>query len=70
MTEKEDEKMKKKIQSNCECCEFYEYDEECDAYVCIQNLDVDELARFVSGDSGNCPYFRFYDEYKFVQKQN
>ena len=24
--------MKKKIQSNCECCEFYEYDEECDAY--------------------------------------
>ena len=35
-----------------------------------EDLDEDELVRFIKGDSGNCPYYRYYDEYKFVRKQN
>ena len=50
---------------NCETCEFYDYDEEMDAYVC----DV-EMGCFLSGTNRGCPYYRYYDEYKSVQKQN
>ncbi len=54
---------------NCETCEFYDYDEEMDAYVCDMRLDEDEMLRFLSGNTGGCPYYRYYDEYKSVHKQ-
>ena len=57
-------------QGRCEECEFYDYDELTDTYSCQVALDEDELAEFVSGQTGRCPYFRFYDEYKMVRKQN
>lgn len=55
--------------SNCESCEFYEYDEYTDSYFCKMNLDEDEMANFLSRGTGGCHYYRFYDEYKSVQKQ-
>ncbi len=55
---------------NCESCEFYDYDEEYDAYICLCNLDEDEMASFLSRNTGRCPYYRYYDEYKSVRKQN
>lgn len=61
---------KKLPASRCEDCEFFDYDEDVDAYVCAVALDEDEMAEFVAGRTGRCPYFRFYDEYKSVQKQN
>ena len=60
----------KKKASNCEDCVHYDYNEETDAYECNEDLDEDELVRFIKGDSRNCPYYRYYDEYKFVRKQN
>ncbi len=60
---------KKKV-TNCESCEFYDYDEDLDAYVCNMSLDEDELVRFLSGNNASCPYYRYYDEYKSVRKQN
>lgn len=51
-------------------CEFYDYNEESEQFECIASLDQDELAAFVSHNTDSCPYFRFYDEYKSVQKQN
>ncbi len=54
----------------CEDCEFYDFDEEADAYVCKVSLDEDELADFLAGRTGRCPYYRYYDEYKSVRKQN
>ena len=59
----------KKIQSNCESCEFYDYDEDMDAYVCFVSLDEDEMADFIGRNTRSCPYYRFYDEYKSVHKQ-
>ncbi len=59
----------KKQCGNCESCEFYDYDEEMDAYVCDMRLDEDEMLRFLSGNTGGCPYYRYYDEYKSVHKQ-
>lgn len=55
--------------TRCEDCEFYDYDLDVDAYVCQVALDEDEMAMFLSGHTGRCPYYRFYDEYKSVHKQ-
>lgn len=60
---------KRKIQSRCEDCEFFECDDDGD-YYCSVSLDEDEMAEFLSRNTGRCPYYRFYDEYKSVQKQN
>ncbi|MBQ7172786.1 MAG: hypothetical protein IJR88_01525 [Clostridia bacterium] len=60
---------KKKLASNCESCVFYDYDEDYESYVCNQNLDQDEMGRFLSGTQNSCPFYRYYDEYKSVHKQ-
>lgn len=39
------------------------------AATCRVSLDEDEMGRFTSGQTGRCPYFRYYDEYKSVHKQ-
>ena len=57
-------------ESNCDTCEFYDYDEEYGENVCIMKLDEDEMVNFLTGNTNYCPYYRFYDEYKSVQKQN
>ena len=63
--------MKKSEQiSRCEECEFYDYDENLDTYSCDMKLDEDEFADFMLGNTSRCPYFRYYDEYKSVSKQN
>ena len=55
--------------ASCESCEFYQYDEYTDSYCCTMNLDEDEMSSFLAGNSNGCHYYRFYDEYKSVQKQ-
>ena len=37
---------------------------------CDVRLDQDEMGCFLSGTNRGCPYYRYYDEYKSVQKQN
>ena len=56
--------------SLCEDCEHYDYDEVTDTYECNVNLDEDEYEKYVSGRIKSCPYYRHYDEYKLVRKQN
>ena len=56
-------------QTNCETCANYIYDEEYDCYTCDINLDEDEMVRFLGRNTGTCPYYRYYDEYKSVHKQ-
>ena len=59
----------KQVVSNCESCEFYDYDEYLDEYCCTVKLDEDEMVRYLSGRTASCPYYRYYDEYKSVHKQ-
>lgn len=54
----------------CESCAYYSYDEEFEEYVCEVNLDEDEMGAFISGGRKRCPYYRYYDEYSIVRKQN
>ena len=37
---------------------------------CEVNLDEDEMLKFMSSQTYNCPYFRLDDEYGIVRKQN
>ena len=70
-TDKGKERLKKRASSTpCESCEFYDYDEEWEEYVCMISLDEDEMIDFLGRNTGRCPYYRYYDEYKSVRKQN
>ena len=59
-----------KHKASCETCEYYVYDEQSDMNSCSLSLDEDEMGDFLSGMTRACPYYKFYDEYKSVQKQN
>lgn len=58
------------MKANCEYCLNYDYDEEFECYVCLMDLDEDEMRSFVTGKFRDCPYFRMGDEYTIVRKQN
>ena len=60
----------KKVATSCETCLYFDFDEEWQEEICQLSLDEDEMERLASGRYPSCPYYRFYDEYKFVQKQN
>ena len=59
----------RKTAANCESCMNYEYDDDYECYVCTQDLDEDEMVRFVQGDFRECPYYQVGDEYRVVRKQ-
>ncbi len=62
--------MNGKGSTNCENCTNYVYDDDCDCYVCMVDLDEDEMGRFIQGTNYSCPYFRLDDEYGVVRHQN
>jgi len=55
--------------SKCDECVNYEYDEDYESY-CLANLDEDDMAKFISGNYNECPFYRPGDEYTIVRKQN
>lgn len=65
---------KKKYHGICEECEYYDVSDDPDDLgekYCHADLDEDDYRMYLSGDfSRGCPYFKPYDEYKVVAKQN
>lgn len=62
-----------KLASLCEDCEYYDYvlDDESGEMECKADLDEDDYRNLLLGEgNGSCPYFKAYDEYKTVRKQN
>lgn len=62
-------KKEKKVQTQCEYCSNYIYDEEFGYFICDVNLDEDEMSHFLRDSVYHCPYFQMNDEYKIVRKQ-
>ena len=60
----------KRAKTSCETCANYIYDDITDTYFCDMNLDEDEMEKFLTASTYNCPYYDFYDEYEMVKKQN
>lgn len=65
----EKKKSKAPFSGQCDVCAYFDYDEDWEQYVCMINMDEDDAVRYYESKS-DCPYFRFYDEYKIVRKQN
>ncbi len=55
--------------SNCDTCANYVYDEDYEYYVCMVNLDEDEMVQFMTNSRWECPYYQCDDEYKVVRHQ-
>lgn len=53
----------------CACCQFYNYDDESDSYVCDASLDEDDMARFLALRTRECPFWRADDEYRTARRQ-
>ena len=53
----------------CEECNFYAYDDDYECYTCEQDLDEDEMARFLADEFRDCPYYQPGNEYLVVRKQ-
>lgn len=57
------------IQTNCDECAHYYYDEEYEEYLCMVNMDEDDYVRLMTNERMECPYFQNGDEYRVVRKQ-
>jgi hypothetical protein len=63
-------KKKQKKTTPCESCAYYDVIDEAGTLGCTIDVDEDELYRERQGGRGGCPYYKFYDEYKSVRRQN
>lgn len=70
-TEKNGKRARKPVEASCDNCEYFDFDEDYGENVCTLGavFDEDDYAK-MNGEKSRCPYFKFYDEYKFVQTQN
>lgn len=55
--------------SICDSCSNYQYDEDYEYYVCMVDLDEDDMSHFLQGGSFSCPFYQRDDEYAVVRKQ-
>ena len=55
--------------SICDTCGNYQYDEDYEYYVCMVDLDEDEMERFLKGTSAACPFYRPGGDYKTASRQ-
>ena len=54
--------------TKCESCQFYDFDEDYDDYICTVDMDEDEVVRLAS-DARDCPYWRPGDDYATARRQ-
>ena len=54
---------------SCDSCNYYEYDEEDEAYYCSVDMDEDDYGRLVSGHYRECPFYVSNNEYEIVKHQ-
>ncbi len=58
------------MSTNCEYCAYFYEDDDTGIALCHMALDEDEMLHYLKGRFSNCPYFKLYDEYAIVRKQN
>lgn len=69
MTEKQ-KKTKKNKPTPCETCAYFDMIYNDGTMGCTIDIDEDDAYREREDRRHGCPYYKFYDEYKSVQKQN
>jgi hypothetical protein len=60
-----------KTPAQCDTCVYYDYIDDDGTLGCTVDIDEDEYYRELEGGRHRaCPYYKYYDEYKTVRKQN
>lgn len=57
------------VDSMCESCWYFDYDEEYDEYYCMKDLDEDEVYRIFVLSKEQCPFYRQGDDYTLARRQ-
>lgn len=65
-----EKKKNTKKSTPCESCVHYDVIDEDGTYGCTVDIDEDEAYAERANAKSECAYYRFYDEYKSVQRQN
>lgn len=60
---------KKIAPTPCETCAYYDTIYDDGTLGCVVDVDEDDLYRERADTRVACPFYKFYDEYKTVQKQ-
>ena len=63
-------KTEKEPAGPCETCLYFDVLDESGEEGCTVDVDEDEAVRERADPRSGCPYYRYYDEYKLVRKQN
>lgn len=67
---RQNKKTKKEKATPCETCAYYDVIYDDGTMGCTIDIDEDEAYREREDYRQGCSYYKFYDEYKSVQKQN
>lgn len=57
------------MNTNCDMCAYYGYDEDDECYYCEADMDEDDMVRLMEGHYKSCPFYRNGDEYAVVRHQ-
>ena len=57
------------MNTKCDECMYYDYDEDYEEYVCLANMDEDDMAKILTGRHKECTFYRPGDDYTIVRKQ-
>ena len=55
--------------AQCDTCTNYVYDEDYDDYMCMVDIDEDDLSRMFTDVKHSCPYYSLDNEYAVVKHQ-
>jgi hypothetical protein len=58
-----------KMNTNCDMCAYYGYDEDDECYYCEADMDEDDMVRIMERHYKSCPFYRNGDEYVVVRHQ-
>ena len=61
---------KQNLSTPCETCPYYDVIYDDGTMGCTVDIDEDDCYLEKEGSRRGCPFYKFYDEYKTVQKQN
>lgn len=70
MDDMADDKAAKNSAAACETCAYYDVIDEDGTLGCTVDIDEDECFAERANPRRACPYYKFYDEYTLVRKQN
>lgn len=55
--------------AQCDSCSNFVYDEDYEDYMCMVDIDEDDMSRMFTDAQYSCPYYSLDNEYAIVKHQ-